>query len=111
MKINPLDPTNHDRPLWLVYGVECQPQIVCCKIMMCGEPDDLKPTIWGFSVYKGVPGFRTMGHSLKGWMRNMGKSHGWNMFEFYDLQESALTRLQLLTDPVYHSLIAQKETA
>jgi hypothetical protein len=52
-----------------------------------------------------------MGHSLKGWMRNMGKSHGWNMFEFYDLQESALTRLQLLTDPVYHSLIAQKETA
>ena len=111
MKINPLDPTNHDRPLWLVYGVECQPQIVCCKIMMCGEPDDLQPTIWGFRVYEGVPGFRTIGRYLKEWMEIMQEQYGWDMWEFYSDQDAALTRLQLLTDPVYHSLIAQKEGA
>jgi len=76
---------------------------------MSGEPDDLKPTIWGFSVYKGVPGFRTIGHTLVHWLNHNKKKYGWNMWEFYDLQESALTRLQLLTDPVYQSIIAQKE--
>ena len=107
MALFPFDTVNHDRTLWLVYGVECNPQIVCCKI----KTHDGQAHIWGFSMYKGVPCFRTMGHHLAGWMNRMGKSQGWDMFEFYADQEAALERLQQLTDPVYQSLIAEKEAA
>lgn len=107
MKVDPFDPENHNHPLWLVYGVECNPQIVCCRL----KGDLGKTYIWGFSVYEGVAGFRTMGFTVRNWMNKTHKMYGWDMFEFYDDQDEALERLRQLTDPVYQGLIAQKEAA
>lgn len=49
-----------DTTIWGVYGPDCFPTVFACKINnhpQCGR------TIWGFSVYEGEPGFRTLGQS------------------------------------------------
>jgi hypothetical protein len=56
--IGQVDPTQHlDQPLWCIYGYACFPQVICCKVNMAGGA----PTIWGYSVWNGEPGFRTLG--------------------------------------------------
>jgi len=107
MKIDPHDPVNHNIPLWCVYGSKCAPQFMCCRLKQ--DPFDGRVTIWGFSVYNGVPGFRTLGRDLQGWASEFRQKFGLDMFEFYSDQDEALDRMRLLTDPVYHNLVAQKE--
>jgi hypothetical protein len=59
-----VDPLEHqDKPLWCVYGPDCFPHIICCKInSVTGSA-----AIWGYSVWKGTPGFRTLGIDLDSW--------------------------------------------
>lgn len=102
MLIDHNDTTYHGRPVWCVYGVECAPQIVCCKLVSKDQHQDT--TMWGLSVYKGRPGFRTMGREVNTWMAEMKDKYRWSMFEFYDNHEEALDRIRLFTCPVYQTL-------
>lgn len=89
-RVDPTDPASHDHALWCVHGVESFPVIICCKVNKhpsCGL------TIWGHSVYRRQPGFRTLGAGLDGWMA----TH--SMTEFYDDHEEALDRIRDLTTP------------
>lgn len=57
-------PEFHNRPLWCVYGPQCFPTMFCCKILH--HPQGCL-TIWGYSVYRRQPGFRTLGRDLSEW--------------------------------------------
>lgn len=90
MQIDPTQKENHDKPLWVVYGVDCFPSLLLCKVndhATCG------PTIWGYSIYKRIPGFRTLGLSLKEWMAREEKPR------FFDTQAEAFGLLAKLTTP------------
>jgi hypothetical protein len=96
MKVDYHNTDIHDKILWLVYGHNCFPQIVCCKV----KPGHLgKPSIWGFSIYRRSPGFRTLGRDIALWIDELKEKYGYSMFEFYDNQEEALDRLRKLTTP------------
>lgn len=47
--------------LWGVYGPACFPTVFACKLRDYVEGGR---AIWGFSVYEGKPGFRTLGVSV-----------------------------------------------
>lgn len=96
MKVDPLLPENHDRPLCCIYGAQTFPTVFCCKIMQHRDED---PVIWGFSVYRREPGFRTLGQNLTNWMDGLREKYGWQMFEFYDSHPEAMARMAELTDP------------
>ena len=91
--VNVNDEANWNKPLWLVYGHKCFPQLLCCKLNFSGALN-----IWGYSVYRGEPGFRTLGRDLHAWIREC-REKGYELFEFYDDQEQALDRLRKLTIP------------
>ena len=93
---NPAHPHHHNQTLWCVYGFESFPEIICCKIVPHPE---FRPIIWGYSVYRGVPGFRTLGQNVINWQRGLEERFGHTMFEFYTTQEEALERLRELTTP------------
>lgn len=95
MKVDPLDEANHDKPLWLVYGHEAWPSFLCCKINLKRHG---YPVIWGFSVYRRSPGFRTIGQDVRTWMQATTDRMGYTLWEFYDNQDEALARLKKLTD-------------
>ena len=91
---DPRKPINHGTPLWVVYGHDCFPSLLCCRIKQTaisrGQPE---PIIWGYSVYEGEPGFRTLGQRLSVWMRgNPGA-------RFYRVQKDALAYIAYLTRP------------
>lgn len=46
--------------LWGVYGPTCFPTVFACKLR---DYSGGERAIWGFSVYEGQPGFRTLGVS------------------------------------------------
>jgi hypothetical protein len=102
MKIDPLDPANHGRPLWIVYGHACMPSLICAKLRAYTEAHAVLPVgtagpvvcIWGYSVYKRKPGFRTLGLDLREWSKRstIGPT-------FYDTQDEAIERLRKLTKP------------
>ena len=49
---------NLNIPLWIVYGHDCFPEIVC----VAAKRHELPPiAVWGYSIYKRSPGFRTLG--------------------------------------------------
>ena len=79
-----------NRPVWIVYGIKCEPSIICARLIT--HPADVV-NIWGYSVYEGVPGFRTLGQELQTW----AKQH--DLCVLYDNQEKALQRLRKLTTP------------
>lgn len=59
-----IDPAEYlDQPIWCVTGAECAPSVFCCRIAKTTALNS-QPVIWGFSVYKGDPGFRTLGQRL-----------------------------------------------
>lgn len=67
--VDPLDPQNHHIPLWAVYGVSIYwPQVLCCRIRL----NEGFPHIWGYSVWKRQPGFRTLGIPVKTFMAREG---------------------------------------
>ena len=100
--IDPYDPTNHGKPLWVVFGEECFPEIICCKLMAYSESHALLPIgtksphvcIWGYSTYRGESGFRTLGANLKMWSSRSGLGP-----LFFDTQAEALDKLRELTTP------------
>jgi hypothetical protein len=84
--VNPTVSANHHKPLWCVSGHDCFPEIMCCYIT-----NDF--TIWGYSVYKRQPGFRTLGQSLFKWMDNHHNP------KFFDSQDEAMNYLRYLVSP------------
>lgn len=49
-----------DVTLWGVYGSDCFPTVFACRLK--DYDHNLPPrAIWGFSIYEGKPGFRTLG--------------------------------------------------
>lgn len=90
MLVDPLQPENFGKPLWNIHGHKAFPAILCCKI---SNQTEFGPTIWGFSIWKRSPGFRTLGINVSTWAK------GKELCEFYDSQEEALDRLRVLTTP------------
>ena len=91
--INPTLPENWGKILWCIYGPNCFPTIFCCKILnhpTCG------PMIWGYSVYEGEPGFRTLGENLERWTTAIREMWAEDV-EFYDCHENALRVIRQLT--------------
>ena len=96
MKVDTNLPENLDRTLWCVYGVTSSPTIICCKILAHAE---YGPIIWGYSVYRRKPGFRTLGQNVNTWQQGLKEKFGWDLFEFYDDHAEAITRITQLTTP------------
>jgi hypothetical protein len=86
-----VEPTEHlDTPLWVVYGPDCFPTMFCCKVLnhpTCGL------VIWGYSVYRRQPGFRTLGQGLQAWLEAHEKP------KFFARQDGALQHLAKITTP------------
>ncbi len=62
--IDPFDQQHWNKPLFVVYGSTGFPQMLCCKVRL----NDGVATIWGFSIWRRTPGFRTLGIKLKTWV-------------------------------------------
>jgi hypothetical protein len=80
-----IDPKEYlDRSLWVVYGPDCFPQLMLVKIInhpQCGLG------IWGWSIFRRQPGFRTLGMSLYTWIAREYNPR------FYLTRADALARL------------------
>lgn len=94
MKVDPFNTDSHGKPLWVVYGPDCFPSILCCKISTTSG----SPTIWGFSRYRRVGGFRTLGQTLSTWIEAQKKYRS-DKVTFYDEHEDALAYIRKLTTP------------
>lgn len=100
--IDPTDPKNHGKPLWVLYGDECFPSIACVELRATGADFGMLPigqrgrgvVIWGYSVYEGKPGFRTLGLEVSEWSKR--SSYG---PLFYESQDLALDELRRVTTP------------
>lgn len=92
MKVDPFNPENGDKPLWVVYGHDAFPSILCCKIRH--NHADLGPIIWGFSIYKRSPGFRTLGLEVQTWIDR------YHMAKFFDDHAEAIAYITKLTTPM-----------
>lgn len=101
-KIDPTDPSVHGKPLWVVYGSSAFPEIICAKLRAYAQNHTLLPLgarghhvcIWGYSVWKGEPGFRTLGVDVAVWAK---QSHSKPVF--FDEQSEALEHLRKLLTP------------
>jgi hypothetical protein len=60
--INPTDSAHHNTPLWAVYDWN-GPAVLACRVNTLQG----KATIWGYSVWKRQPGYRTLGVNLSDW--------------------------------------------
>lgn len=78
-----------NKPLWCVYGYKYGLSIMSCMI---NQPWGAR-TIWGYSVYKRVPGYRTIGAGAEEWSKR------YNMAIYFDDQEEALDYLRKSTKP------------
>lgn len=91
MSDNAIDPAAidyRDKPLWCVYGPDSFPKMICCKISNASG----RLTIWGYSVYRRSPGFRTLGLNLDEWATE-------NNAVFFADQNHALGHLKKITWP------------
>jgi len=79
------------RPVWIVLGAKWQPSIICARLLVPSGGGAIH--VLGYSVYDGIPGFRTLGLDLHAW----AKQH--DLCTVYDNQEEALQRLRKLTTP------------
>ncbi len=98
MVITPTDKEFRDKVLWCIYGPERFPTLFCCKIL-----DDIHwhspvPAIWGYSVYEGRPGFRTLGRHLTEWIKEIKNRYEADPI-FFDQQDEALAYLSKITIP------------
>jgi hypothetical protein len=81
-------PENHNKVLWCVYGGESFPILFACVIRTITK----EPVIWGYSVYRRSPGFRTFGRRVDPWAQE-------NNAKFFDEQQNALAYIGALTTP------------
>lgn len=82
-------------PIWCIYGPDCFPTIFCCMI---NEPYGGGRGIWGYSVYKRKPGFRTLGGTV-GPTQYSGDWIKDNNAKFFLNQSEALDYLKAITTP------------
>ena len=78
-----------DVVLWMVHGSEFSPSLMAVRIR---DYPDSSRAVWGYSVYRRQPGFRTLG---------VGSS--WtdeHSARFFVLQAEALAHLGKLTTPL-----------
>lgn len=94
MRVFLSDPTIVNRPLWVVYGPDCFPSILSCKLKYSKQI----LTIWGYSIYRRSPGFRTLGQDVDIWMDRV-QAGGGRVPEFFDDHEQALELIRKLTTP------------
>lgn len=87
-EIDPLDPLYLNVPLWCVYGYDCFPKIIACALTYNGAVN-----IWGYSVYRRQPGYRTLGQNVVTWMK------GHQMVKFFAKQEDAIMFINKLVTP------------
>lgn len=88
MRVDIEDEAVYNKSLWLVYGHDAFPQLLCCRV----RAQNGMLVIWGFSVYRRSPGFRTLGMDVQEFLSRH------TLKEFYDDQDEALARLKKLTD-------------
>lgn len=79
------------KALWCVYGPKCFPSMICCKVNESAHGQ----IIWGFSIYKRSPGFRTLGITVE----TFGNKH--EIFEFFNDHDEAIAYLRKLTTPLH----------
>lgn len=91
--IDPSDANYHNIPLWCVHGHEAHPSIHCLKLKMSPAVTNFQLTVWGYSVYKGEPGFRTLGKSLTAF------SEGKKLLLFFACKQDALDYLSIILEP------------
>lgn len=88
-----------DIPLWCVYGADCFPSLFCCKIRKWDTPPvGCGFNIWGYSVWRRQPGFRTLGRDLDDWIEEklyLARREP----KFFLEQEQALEHLRKITTP------------
>lgn len=89
-----IDPTKTllETPMWVVYGPSCFPTLFCC---MVNNPQRAGLTIWGYSVWKRQPGFRTLGVNLQEWRDRPEVKPA----RFFATQDDALQYLGKITTP------------
>lgn len=88
--IDPTAPQYRDVPLWCVYGYDCFPEIIACTVHDHGQ---YSLCVWGYSVYRRQPGYRTLGRELQAWMSQ------YKMVEFFAKQEDAIMFINKLVTP------------
>lgn len=94
MRVYPTDPSCYNKPLWVIYGPDCFPSILACKLKQKAE----HVVIWGYSIYRRSPGFRTLGLQVEAWVERVRADTGM-VPEFYDDHEEALEKIRKLTTP------------
>ena len=87
--IDPWAADSADKVLWCVYGYESWPSMFCCKL----HDYDGSRNVWGYSIYRRSPGFRTLGQRLALWL----EQH--EMCLFFDDQQKAMEYLTQITTP------------
>ncbi len=85
-----------DVPIWMVYGPVSMPSLVCVRIKeyppnYVKQGDPASRAVWGYSVYKRKPGFRTLGVG-RAWVEE-------HEARFFADQADALAHLAKLTTP------------
>lgn len=101
--VNWADANNHGKPLWIVHGDKCFPQLLCAKLRAYTTKYQLLPAgvagprvcIFGYSVYRRQPGFRTLGVNVDEWVKRSSFKPA-----FFDVQDEALAMLRKLTTPM-----------
>jgi hypothetical protein len=83
--VNPFEPANFNRALWCVHGRDGSPQIQAFMVNDAGVNGTA--TIWGYSIYRKSPGFRTLGLRLDTWLSDKHDP------VFYDDRNDAMNAL------------------
>lgn len=88
-QIDPFDKKHWgaEQNLWCIFGHDSFPTLIACRILEHAQG----PVIWGYSVYKRQPGFRTLGTSLENFLKRPAK--------FFATQAHALEHLEKITTP------------
>lgn len=100
MKIDPMDPASHGKPLWVVYGEKADPRVLYAKLLAYTNDHRLLPAgtagvvcIWGHSVWRRQPGFRTLGINVAEWSVRSGLAP-----LFFDTQAEAEIAQKKISD-------------
>ena len=91
--LNTIEPTNQEYwniPLWCVHGHKSHPSIHCLMIVSCR---DGSINVWGYSVYKRAPGFRTLGMSLEAFAKDK------TICYYFSTKQAALDYLSDILEP------------
>ena len=89
---------NEGKILYCVYGVDCFPTIFSCKIHYINT-FGYGNIIWGYSVYKGEAGFRTLGREVDSWINELKEKYGWDLFLFFDDFDEAMKYIKKQIKP------------